>query len=285
MRAADSSATIDTLVRNNLPLVSYAVAEIAGRIPSHVNRDDLLSAGMYGLVQAATSFDATRGAEFATYAKRRIRGALLDELRSRDWATRSVRDMARQVVAASDELTNALGRTPTSAEVAQRVGVDVNVVAQLSADVDRAIVLNYESIVLGSESEALLPTNTVDPEAQILAREKCAYLDGAVASLPERMRFVVTASFYEDRTLKEIAEELGVAESRVSQIRSDALALLRDGMNAHLEEPTGVVAPSSPRTAKRKAAYFASIAAASDYRTRAGAADADIAERVALSGL
>jgi RNA polymerase sigma factor FliA len=276
--------TCDELVRQHLPLVGYAVAELASRIPRHVNRDDLVSAGMLGLVQAAKTFNTERGVDFAVHAKRRIRGALLDELRSRDWATRSVREFARRADAASEQLAGTLGRTPTQIEVAARLGIEPAEIAQLAADVERATVVHYEAIVLGDDADAALPVHGTDPEAHLLARERCNYLYDAVATLPERMRHVVTASFFEDRTLAEIAADLGVGESRVSQIRSDALALLRDGMNANLE-PSAVTDPGDGVVAKRKAAYFEAVAGASDFRGRIAGGSDDIAERVALSGL
>ena len=280
-----AATTPDALISAHLPLVSYAVTEIASRIPRHVNRDDLVSAGMYGLVQAAQSFDAGRGFEFAGFAMSRIKGAVLDELRSRDWATRSVRGMARRADQATDALTAQLQRTPTSREVAGAMGISESAVAALSADVDRATVLNYESIILSGDAEEVLPAAGADPEAQVLARERCNYLSDAVAQLPERMRQVIQASFFDDRLLADIAGELGLSTARVSQIRSEALALLRSGMHAHLEAPTAALTPPVGQVAKRKAAYYAAIAVASDYRSRLDAGNADVAERVALAGL
>src|ERR1700749_345629 len=125
-RSAVTSASAqieDELVRKNLPLVHYAVAEIAAKIPRHVSRDDLISAGMAGLAQAARNFDVARGISFDRYASTRIRGALLDELRSCDWASRSVRSRARQVQGAVEELQASLGRTPTNQEVATNLNV------------------------------------------------------------------------------------------------------------------------------------------------------------------
>src|SRR5881394_206472 len=108
----------EDLVREHLPLVHYAVADMANKVPRHVSRDDLVSAGMAGLAQAARSFDPERGITFERYASTRIRGALLDELRDRDWASRSVRAKARKVSSANEELTSRLGRAPSNAEVA-----------------------------------------------------------------------------------------------------------------------------------------------------------------------
>ena len=288
MRAPASASTagpdVNDLVREHVPLVMYAVAELASRIPSSVSRDDLISAGMLGLVQAARSFDAGRGVNFPAFAKTRIRGALLDELRSRDWATRSVRGMARQAADATEALTTALLRTPTAAEIADHLGVDAATLTQLSADVERATVLNYDSIVLGGDADQVLPATGADPEAHLLARERCNYLHDAVASLPEQMRHVVTGSFFDDRSLLDIAAELGLSDSRISQIRSEALALLREGMDAALGSDPAATPTSEGRAARRKAAYVNAVASASDYATRLDAGG-PAAERVAVSGL
>ena len=242
---------------------------------------------MLGLLQAARSFDPTRGVDFAGFAKVRIRGALLDELRSRDWASRSVRGLARRAEGAVDDLTATLHRAPSTSEVAAQLGVDVATITQLTADVDRATVLNYESVVLGgADGESVLPAMEPDPEAQVLARERVNYLHDAVGVLPERLRHVVVASFFEDRSLQDIADELGVTESRVSQIRTEALGLLREGMSSQLEpEALPVEARPDGRVAKRKAAYYAAVASASDYRARLNSGSQAVAERVALAGL
>lgn len=273
----------DALVADHLPLVSHIVASVASRLPSHVGRDELVSAGMYGLVQAAKAFDPQRHVEFMAFARTRIRGSVLDELRSRDWASRSVRGMARQAEAAADDLTSTLARTPTAAEIAGRLGVDVSALSQLAADVERASLVSYESIVLGGAVEPMAGATGVDPESQLMARERCAYLNDAVATLPDRMRIVIQGLFVDDRNGAEIAAELGVTEARVSQIRSEALALLREGMQAHLDAPAAPP-PRQGTATKRKAAYFAAVGAASDYRTRLNAPPADVAERVVTAG-
>src|SRR5919197_5035164 len=124
----------DRLVREHLPLVQYVVSEVAHRVPSHVSRSDLVSAGMLGLAQAARSFDPERGIAFDRFASTRIRGALLDELRGRDWASRSVRARARGLQAAHEELTNRLGRTPNPDEVARMLDVPTETVHKLVDD-------------------------------------------------------------------------------------------------------------------------------------------------------
>src|SRR6476660_3245461 len=118
----------DQLVREHLPLVQYVVSEVAHRVPSHVSRSDLVSAGMLGLAQAARTFDPSRGIAFDRFASTRIRGALLDELRGRDWASRSVRSRARGLQATQEELTSKLGRTPTPEEIAELLQIEPEVV-------------------------------------------------------------------------------------------------------------------------------------------------------------
>src|SRR5881409_2996251 len=141
--SADQRRIEEVLVSEHLPLVHYAVSEMAAKVPRHVSRDDLVSAGMAGLAQAARSFDPDRGINFDRYASTRIRGSLLDELRDRDWASRSVRSKARKVSAASEELTGKLGRTPSNDEVADHLGLETKAVNSITEDVHRAVVLNY----------------------------------------------------------------------------------------------------------------------------------------------
>ncbi|MFZ4516210.1 MAG: sigma-70 family RNA polymerase sigma factor [Acidimicrobiia bacterium] len=268
----DARTTEEELVRDHLPLVHYAVSEISHRIPGHVSRADLVSAAMLGLAQAARTFDPQRGIAFDRFASTRIRGALLDELRGRDWASRSVRSKARGLQATTEDLTSKLGRAPSSDEIANAMQLDVEVVHKLVDDVHRATVLNYESLVLEGSAESFLVAEGESPEDAILARERRAYLTDAVSALPERLQRVVVGYFFEERSMQELADELGVSESRISQLRSEALALLKDGMNSQLE-PEQVTQEARPngRIARRKAAYYAAIAAASDAKTRLSA--------------
>jgi len=267
---SDRRATEGRLVDEHLPLVRQVVSDISRRLPRHVRKDELESAAMLGLAQAARSYDPNRGIAFERHASNRIRGALLDELRGADWASRSVRARARRMQQTADELTVELGREPTREQLAAQLGVDPKALERLEDDVHRATVLNYDSIVQQG-AEDLLPAGE-QPEAVLLDRERRAYLMDAVLALPERLRQVVIGYFFDEQPMHRIADRLGVTESRVSQLRTEALALIRDGLNANLD-PERLPPEPRPdgRLARRKAAYYAAIAANSDYRGRLAA--------------
>ncbi len=241
--------------------MTYEVRALSSRLPSHVATDDLTSAGLYALAAAAESFDPERGVPFGRYAATRIKGALLDELRSMDWASRSVRTRAREHDAARGALTTELGREPGEREVAERLGVGVEAVREVSEAVHRSVVVRLDSLVDSGVADAALPRDDRTPEDVVVERERESYLVAAVAALPERLRAVVQATFFEDRLLKDVAEELGVTESRVSQLRTEALAMLRDGMRAALgDEAPAAAAASTGAAARRRASYYADIA-------------------------
>ncbi|MET7420631.1 FliA/WhiG family RNA polymerase sigma factor [Dactylosporangium sp. NPDC005555] len=263
-----SPAELDAAVRSHLPLVGHLVREMLGRLPAHVSREDLVSAGMAALAHAAKGFDPSRGIPFGSFATTRIRGALLDELRGLDWASRSVRTRARKVETTQQELTATLGRTPTQAELAEALGVAPEELKAIGDDVQRAVVLSLQGFTAGT-AEDLVPERTPGPEDLILHREKIGYLHHAVNALPERLRHVVTAYFFQERPMTDIAAELGVTESRISQLRSEALVLLRDGLNNHLD-PQMVAAPERGNgcVARRRAAYYSQIARQGDLSAR-----------------
>jgi RNA polymerase sigma factor for flagellar operon FliA len=266
--AAPAISTVEDLVRSHLPLVGHLVREMLARLPSHVVREDLISAGMAGLATAAQSFDADRGIPFGSFATVRIRGALLDELRGLDWASRSVRSRARRLEAAQQQLTASLGRTPTQSELADALGVPVDEIKAVDSDVQRAVVLSLQGFAAGAADD-LVPDRAVGPEELIMRRERIGYLHHAIEALPERLRRVVVAYFFDELPMSEIAEDLGVTESRVSQLRAEALVLLRDGLNSHLD-PELVEATDRPDgcVARRREAYYAQIAAGGDLRSR-----------------
>jgi RNA polymerase sigma factor FliA len=266
---AEQAQREEQLVREHLPLVQYVVSEVAHRVPNHVSRSDLVSAGMLGLAQAARSFDPDRGIAFDRFASTRIRGALLDELRGRDWASRSVRARARGLHAAQEELTNRLGRAPSPEELAKSMGVEADIVHKLVDDVHRATVLNYDSLVVEGDAESFIASDDDGPEDTLLDRERKAYLMDAVEALPERQRLVVFGYFFEERSMQDLADELGVSESRISQLRAEALLLLKDGINSQLDpDAVSVEARPNGRVARRKAAYYDAVAAGSSHAER-----------------
>ncbi|MEV6923099.1 sigma-70 family RNA polymerase sigma factor [Dactylosporangium sp. NPDC051485] len=256
-----TAAERDELVRSHLPLVGHLVREMLGRLPAHVSREDLVSAGMAALAGSARSFDPGRGIPFGSFASARIRGALLDELRGLDWASRSVRTRARKAETTQQELTARLGRTPTQAEVAEALGVAVEELESLDGDVQRAVVLSLQGFAVGS-AEDMVPERAAGPEELILHRERIGYLHHAVNALPDRLRRVVTGYFFDERPMHDIAAELGVTESRISQLRAEALVLLRDGLNNHLDPHLAAVRERADGcVARRREAYYAQIAA------------------------
>ena len=263
---------LETLVRENMPLVGHLVREMLFKVPAHVHRDDLASAGYAALVTAARAFDAERGIPFGRFAAVRIRGALLDELRGMDWASRSVRARARRADVARQELTARLGRTPTPVELAELLGVGVSELNNVEDDVQRAAVLSLQGFT-ASAAEDMVTDTGLNPEEMLLHRERLGYLHDAVAVLPERLRFVVQASFLQERPLSEVAAELGVTESRVSQLRTEALALLKDGLGSHLEQRETAAAKGDGCVARRRAAYAAQIATRSTLHSRLSVTD------------
>jgi RNA polymerase sigma factor FliA len=251
---------LDDLVRAHLPLVSQLVREMLRRLPSHVHRDDLVSAGMAALATAATSYDPDRGVPFGSFAASRIRGALLDELRSMDWASRSVRSRARRIDTAHQHLTATLGRTPTREEVAEAAGVATEELLSVDDDLQRATVLSLHGFPAGT-AEDLVPERAPGPEDLLLHREKVGYLHNAIEALPERLRAVIAGYFLHGRSTMEIAKELGVTESRVSQLRTEAVNLLRDGLNTHLNPDLVMTSPKADGcVARRREDYYRRIA-------------------------
>jgi RNA polymerase sigma factor for flagellar operon FliA len=263
-----TAVSVDELCRTHLALVHYEVRSLAVRLPRHVNQDDLVSAGMAALAFAAAAFDPALGVPFGRFAVRRIRGALLDELRSADWASRSVRTRVRERDLAHDVLAARLGRTPTPGELAGELKVELAELESLQVDVHRSVVLSVDSLTPESGAETLLPIAGETPESVLVARERQAYLSDAVLALPERLRAVVEGYFLQERPMKEIADELGVTESRVSQMRAEALKLLKDGMNAQLAPEMLPAEEEGPVVARRREAYYAAVASQSTYRSR-----------------
>ncbi|MGN6426962.1 sigma-70 family RNA polymerase sigma factor [uncultured Leifsonia sp.] len=243
----------NTLVVENLPLVGYLVSDLCARA-THLSRDDLASAGSLALVQAAEAYDATTGVPFGAYARTRILGALADELRASDWATRSARKRIKETLAVQESLSSALGRTPSVDEIASALGVDRETAAAGLADAARSVTTLDETI------EPFLISETPGPEDALLAGERTSYVRAAVAALPDRMRSIVEAIYFDDRTVTEIAEELGITHSAVSQQRSEAIRLMREGLATHYADEGDPEVIEARTSQARRSAYLARLA-------------------------
>ena len=264
--SSDELLSEEALIRDHLPIVQYMVSDLSRRVPKSVRRDELVSAGLLGLTQAARSFDPGRGVAFARFARTRINGALLDELRSRDGVSRSVRSMTRAVGLAADELSAKLGRAPSSAEVAARAGITEQELARLNYDVHRASTLDLDADAVDDYSATAARASQSDPLDVLVNRESHAYVRDAVAMLPERLRVVIVGYFFDERPMEELARELGVTESRVSQMRAEALSLIGEAMATRLGDQP--VEHAAGVAARRRAAYAAAVGTASDFRSR-----------------
>ena len=266
------------LIEDALPLVKHVMYQVSVRFPRHVDREELVRAGVLGLVQAAHRFDPTKGVNFNHYAAQRIRGAILDAVRSIDWAPRSVRRSGRAIEHASDKLANDLGRLPTTVELAGELGMAPAALAHLQAQLARTVVLGLEMVVSeveGDDEEMMLKGSLPDPgrgpDEELVDRELHAYLHDAVDVLPERHRIIIQGYFFDGRTSEELAAEIGVTVSRVSQLRTEAFGMIRDGLAAQYHDADNdapvPVAQESKRAPSRRA-YAAAIAAKSTWRSR-----------------
>ena len=243
----------DRLVRENLAIVGYLVNEVA-RKATHLSRDDLASAGALGLVMAAETFDPSQGVPFGAFARRRILGAIADEMRSADWATRGARQRIKGALQVQESLTGALGRTPTVDEVAESLGVDRAAAAEALTDATRSVAVLDESI------SDVVAADVVNPEDAVLETERTRYLVAAVRGLPERMRYVVEQIYFHERSVGDLALELGLTHSAVSQQRTTAVRLLREGLQSTYATGPAPTVESSKIAPARRAAYLARLA-------------------------
>lgn len=275
----------DSLVRMAMPLVTHCVAAIVARVPRHVRRDELVSAGLLGLAQAAHAWDPERGVPFEHYARRRITGALLDELRGRDWAARSVRSDARRLRSATEELTARLRRDPGDDEVAEALGITPDDVARTREDVERSVVLHIDALRPDGAGDAFEPHGVTDDPVQVLmSSELQGYVRDAVLVLPERLRKVIVEFFFEERPMKEIADHLGVTVSRVSQLRAQAVELMRNGIEAQFDTDAAAAPRPTSRSDRKRAEYAAAIAASSTPVDRLSSTAPRLTERLVPAG-
>ncbi|MBK8005974.1 MAG: FliA/WhiG family RNA polymerase sigma factor [Gemmatimonadetes bacterium] len=232
-RATGDPAARSQLLDRYLGLVHHVARQVAARVSDVVEVDDLVSAGTLGLVQALESFDLSRGLAFSTFAMRRIRGSILDELRSRDWVPRSVRAKGRQLASTVSQLEARLGRAPEPQEVAASLQLDMATYWRWREEVEGAVLVSLDGSVTLDHAEAasleetLGDTHAAIPGDALQQEETVAILKHAIQMLPPKERTVLALYYYEELNLRQIAEVLHVTESRVSQIRTQALKRLR----------------------------------------------------------
>lgn len=263
--------SLHRLIEEHLPLVRHVVFQVAVHFPRHVDREELATAGALGLVEAARRYDESRGVPFDRFASQRIRGAILDAVRAADWAPRSVRTLARRLEQVEQRLATELGRVPSIDETADALGLSKDALRRLQDRMFRSVVLALEYEVSQADEELTLvdvlsDTTTLEPSEELEARELHAYLRDAVGLLPERHRLVIVGYFLEGRKSPDLACLLGVTESRISQLRSEALEMLRDGIESQYQ-PNPEAEPAG-RVARRKAGYAAAIDDASHWHHR-----------------
>jgi RNA polymerase sigma factor FliA len=236
--AAGDADARDALLAEHVGLVHFVARQLSRGLSRDADFGELLGAGTLGLIAALESFDPSRGLAFSTFAAPRIRGAILDDLRRLDHASRTVRRKARELAAAREELTRSLGRQPGDRELAARLDLDIPRVWRWEAEIAGAVLVPIDRTFSDDEHGPSLGDVLFDdtPGAdELLNREQeVALLHRAIARLNEQERTVLTLCYYEDLKLHEIASVLGVTESRVSQIRSKALARLRAAMTPAL---------------------------------------------------
>lgn len=217
------------LIEQYAPLVKRIAHHLMARLPASVVVDDLIQAGMIGLLEAAKKYDASKGASFETYAGIRIRGAIIDEVRRGDWTPRSVHRNSRRITEAMQKLEGQLGRDASDAEVAQELGISMAEYHDLLKDAAESRLFSFEELT-SPEDEGPGEQLAGDEPEPVEHTEKDAFmraLAGAIDSLPEREKLVLALYYDEELNLKEIGEVLGVSESRVSQIHSQAAHRLR----------------------------------------------------------
>ena len=249
MPAALKGPERDRLLLEHLPTVRYLARRIHERLPQHVELDDLVSAGVVGLIDAFNKFDHTKKVQFKSYAQFRIRGAILDSLRILDWSPRELRRKGRAVQDAIQALTQTLHRTPSEQEIAKEMNLGINDYQILLGDLKGLEIgsLNLEHTEDSGEEELAYVAGAPedDPLFRCLQGEMRQCLIDAIEALPEKERMVLTLYYYEELTMKEIGLTLGVVESRVSQIHSSAVLRLRTTLQGFRK------AQETPRAAKR----------------------------------
>lgn len=229
----------EKLILNYSPLVKYVAGRLSSGLPQTVDTADLISYGIFGLIDAIEKFDLERGIKFETYAIARIKGAIIDELRSMDWVPRSVRAKARRIEKAYIVLETKLRRIPEDVEVAEEMEISIDELHQIFTKLSYTSIVSFEELWVGGDREdrqnvmgSIKDDTAEDPVALFESEEIKDILAKSIEHLPERERIVIALYYYEGLTLKEIGQVLGVTESRVSQLHTKAVLRLRARLHA-----------------------------------------------------
>ncbi len=233
----------EQVIKEFAPMIKYVANRIAMRLPPHIEVDDLISVGVLGLIDAIEKFDPTRGAKFKTYAEFRVRGAILDELRSLDWVPRSVRQKAASLDSVCQKLQAKFGRPPEDEEVAEEMGMTMDEFFNTLNETHSMPLLSLEDLGISNDEsdqrnllDCLAGKSDSDPQTQLRLTELKSVIAKAIDTLPEKERLMISLYYYEELTMKEIGEVLGITESRVSQIHSKAVFRLRNKLKILIAE-------------------------------------------------
>jgi RNA polymerase sigma factor for flagellar operon FliA len=227
----------EELIVKYAPLVKYIAGRMAIRVPPNISREELISAGIVGLLDALDKFDSGMGIKFQTYAEHRIRGAILDELRKMDWIPRSVRKDIHRIEDAITALNSRLNRDPDDLEVAEEMGVDMDTYHKMLSRAQGVSLLSLDKVMADGSAPAFTKQASGGPSPfdELKAKEVKHFISKVLADLSEKEQLVITLYYYEELNLKEIAAVLGLTESRISQIHSKAIIRLRAKLRSYGE--------------------------------------------------
>lgn len=228
----------DKLILKHLPQIKYIAQRMAAKLPPHIELDDLITAGVLGLIDAVKKFDPLRGTQFKTYADRRIKGAILDSLRNMDWISRSLRKKAKDLEKAFRKLEQKLGRHATNDEIAEELAISEEELEKWLTELRGISLGNFSNVVSCKNPEASLIKYQLDDQDPFLVLQRKEFkqlLSQAIDGLPKNESLVVSLYYYDELTMKEIGEVLGVNESRVSQLHTKAVLRLRTKLAGLIE--------------------------------------------------
>jgi RNA polymerase sigma factor for flagellar operon FliA len=216
----------------HMPLVRQVVQQVQPALPASIEYEEVMSWGTDGLLDAVRKYDPSKGTSFQTYARIRIRGAILDQLRSLDWVSRTTRQKANQLVRSAQQLEHHLGRRASQDELAEAMGLSLGQLHERLSEVGDLAMVSLEDVAFGRSSERVtfedyVASSSGDPIASLLARERAGAVARAIQQLPEKERLVMPLYYNGELTMKEVGARLGITESRVSQLHTQAISRLR----------------------------------------------------------